>query len=109
VNPPASMASGAVEPAEPAAGDGGDRNGVSVLRLAGHGLPLASGSMAGVAVTGDDGDGWLEECARVVAPAGRLLLDPAPADAAGRLEAAGLRVLAREGAVLLAARTGAFR
>jgi hypothetical protein len=50
------------------------------------------------------GDEMLEEAARLVRPTGRLLVDPAPADAAGRLAPLGLRPLAREGDVLVAVR-----
>lgn len=66
-------------------------------------LPFAGGKMSGVALVGAHTD-MLEEAARVVRPTGRLLLDPAPDDAEDRLRPLGLRVLAREGAVVLAVR-----
>jgi hypothetical protein len=57
-----------------------------------------------VALTGDSTSDLLEAAAAAVRPTGRLLVDPAPADAPARLSALGLRVLAREGTVLLAVR-----
>lgn len=79
-----------------------DRPGVSHIVTAG--LPLASDRMSGVAMTGADIGITLEEAARTVRPTGRLLVDPAPDDAEARLAPLGLRVLAREGAVVLAVR-----
>jgi uncharacterized protein YbaR (Trm112 family) len=66
-------------------------------------LPLANARMAGVALTGSAADMLLEEGARVLAPLGRLVLEPAPAGAATRLEARGLQVLAHEGDTMIAA------
>ncbi|HEX6694667.1 MAG TPA: hypothetical protein VF035_08235 [Longimicrobiales bacterium] len=83
----------------------GPRNGewgVSVVRA--EGVPVATGKMAGVALLGARADELLEEAARTVRPTGRLLVDPAPADARERLAKAGLRVLAEEGSTLLAIR-----
>lgn len=74
--------------------------GVSELRLTTV-LPFRSGSVRGVALTGR----WtslLEEGARVLDRAGRLVLDPAPAGLRERLEAAGLRVLVEEDGVAVA-------
>lgn len=76
--------------------------GVSRLRL-GRLLPLRSGSLRGVALTGVYAE-RVEEGARLLAPAGRLVLDPAPADAGIRLESAGLRSLVSEGGVVVAGR-----
>lgn len=67
-------------------------------------LPLATGKLPGVALTGAAAADLLEEGARVVSPVGRLVLDPAPPDAAARLAGAGMRVLAEEGATLVAVR-----
>lgn len=75
---------------------------VSRLRI-GVTLPLRTGSLRGVALTGSRAQ-LLEEGARLLAPAGRLVLDPAPADAGGRVAAAGLRTLAEEGRMLVAGR-----
>jgi uncharacterized protein YbaR (Trm112 family) len=83
----------------------GPRNGewgVSVVRA--EGVPIATGKMAGVALLGWRADGLLEEAARAVRPTGRLLVDPAPADARERLAKTGLRVMAEEGSTLLAIR-----
>jgi uncharacterized protein YbaR (Trm112 family) len=71
---------------------------------AGDRLPVRSGSMQAVAVTGGVAAGWLEEGARVLSPFGRLVIEPAPGDAEERLRAAGLLVLAREGGTIVAAR-----
>jgi uncharacterized protein YbaR (Trm112 family) len=67
-------------------------------------LPLATARLDGVALTGRFADDMLEEGARVLSPAGRLLLEPTPPDAAARLEAAGLRVVARDATATVAAR-----
>ncbi len=82
--------------------DGAAQEGVSVLRV-GASVPLRSGSMRGVALTGARAE-QVEEGARLLGPAGRLLVEPAPADARERLEAAGLRVLAAEADVVVAGR-----
>lgn len=65
-------------------------------------LPLASGRLLGAALTGRAADALLEEGARVLAPMGRLVLDPVPADAAERLARARLRLLAESGGVAVA-------
>jgi uncharacterized protein YbaR (Trm112 family) len=80
-----------------------DGSGVSRLS-AGARLPLGTARAAGVALTGDEADLWLEECARVMAPLGRLVIEPAPAGAEQRLQASGLRVLVREADTIVAAR-----
>jgi uncharacterized protein YbaR (Trm112 family) len=77
--------------------------GVSPMTVAAR-LPLASGRVAGVVLSGAAADTLLEEGARVTAPLGRLVLDGAPADAAERLRAAGLRVLLHEADTVLAGR-----
>lgn len=77
--------------------------GVSAL-LVDERLPVMSGKLRAVALTGPAADHWLEEGARAVAPAGRLVLEPAPDNAESRLGARGLRVLAREGATVVAVR-----
>lgn len=66
-------------------------------------LPIRANGLRGVALTGS----WsslIEEGARLLRPAGRLVLDPAPSDAASRLAAAGLAVLLDEAGVVLAGR-----
>lgn len=85
-------------------GGGSGGGGVSWLRVGGS-FPFRSGSLRGVALTG----GWagvLEEGARLLAPAGRLVVEPAPADARARVEVAGLRVLLDEGGSVVAGRPG---
>lgn len=77
--------------------------GGSAVRI-GERLPFQSGKLRGVALTGDAAAGLLDEGARVVAPAGRLLLDPAPADATERLRTLGFRILAEGDGALVAAR-----
>jgi uncharacterized protein YbaR (Trm112 family) len=67
-------------------------------------LPLASGRMAGVALTGAAAARLLEEGARVASVTGRLVLEPAPADAAQRLERAGMRIIAQERDTVVAVR-----
>ena len=99
----AASLSALVEGVEVVAMTGGSAPGVTAIR-AGRALPFQSGKLKGVALTGGTADALLEEGARVVAPVARLLLDPAPAGAAARLEAAGLRVVASEGSVVVAAR-----
>jgi uncharacterized protein YbaR (Trm112 family) len=79
-----------------------DTHGLS--RVVAAAVPVATGKMSGVALTGARSAELLEEAARAVRPTGRLLVDPAPPDAATRLAPLGLRVLALEGPVLLAVR-----
>jgi uncharacterized protein YbaR (Trm112 family) len=81
-----------------------DTPGVNLLG-AGTRLPLATGSVAGVALTGQCADLLLEEGARVLARGGRLLLEPAPPDAEARLAALGMRVVARDATGAVAAHT----
>lgn len=66
-------------------------------------LPFRTGSLRGVALTGGRA-ALVEEGARVLGREGRLVLDPAPPGAADRLASAGLRVVATEGRVAVAAR-----
>jgi uncharacterized protein YbaR (Trm112 family) len=78
-----------------------EENGVNPLGVTGV-LPFTNARVTGVALTGAMADALLEEGARVLSPVGRLLLDPAPADAEERLRAAGLRVLARDATTVVA-------
>jgi uncharacterized protein YbaR (Trm112 family) len=75
---------------------------VSRVRV-GEVLPLRSRSLRGVALTGDRVS-LLDEGARVLGPEGRLVLEPAPARARERLDAAGLTVLVDEGETLVSTR-----
>jgi uncharacterized protein YbaR (Trm112 family) len=65
-------------------------------------LPLVSDRMAGVVLGGAAAAALIEEGARVMAPLGRLVLEGAPPEAEARLEAVGLRVIAREGDLVVA-------
>lgn len=71
---------------------------------AGPALPFYGRSMLAVALTGGAAAALLSEGVRVLAPTGRLVLDPAPADAAERLAAEGLKVLAEGDGAVVAAR-----
>lgn len=67
------------------------------------GLPFRARGLRGVALTGD----WasmVEEGASLLRSPGRLVLDPAPADAGARLAAAGLAVLLDESGVAVGGR-----
>ena len=77
--------------------------GVNPLGI-GDRLPLTNARVGGVALTGTRTSPLLEEGARVLAPLGRLLLDPVPPDVEDRLRALGLRIVARDGAAVVAAR-----
>lgn len=81
-----------------------ERAGVSRVAL-GERLPFYGARLHGVWLGGPCADALLEEGARVLRPTGRLVLEPAPPDAETRLDAAGLRVLARREATIVAART----
>jgi uncharacterized protein YbaR (Trm112 family) len=83
------------------AGDGPLPEGCSWLRH-GERLPLRTGSMRGVALHGEVAGGLLEEAARLLQGGGRLVLDPAPAGAADRLEQLGLELLLEQDGVVVA-------
>ena len=82
----------------------GDPAGVNRLYAGAPVLPVASGKVAGVALTGAAAAILLDEGARVVSPLGRLVLDPAPADAAARLGRHGMRIAAEQDGTALAVR-----
>ncbi len=84
------------------AADEPDGPGWSVLRVSSV-LPLRSRGARAAALTGWASE-WIEEGARVVGIGGRLVLEPAPQDAEARLTDAGLRILAKQGATVVAAR-----
>jgi uncharacterized protein YbaR (Trm112 family) len=73
-----------------------DGPGVNRIYVSGPHLPIASGKVAAVALTGAAADALLDEGARAVSPVGRLVLDPVPADAAERLVRHGMRIAAQE-------------
>jgi uncharacterized protein YbaR (Trm112 family) len=79
--------------------------GVSRIAVAGR-LPFYNARLHGVWLSGAQADELLEEGARALSPLGRLVLEPAPSDVEARLSAAGLRVVARKGETLVAARAG---
>jgi uncharacterized protein YbaR (Trm112 family) len=70
--------------------------------LGGERLPLRGRSVRGVALTGAAADALLEEGVRVLLPGGRIVLDPAPADAEHRLQRAGFSVLLAQDQVVVA-------
>lgn len=80
----------------------GPAAGVSGMRVADV-LPFRTGSLRGVALTGARAM-QVEEGARVLGREGRLVLDPAPADARDRLGSVGFRVVAEESGVVVATR-----
>jgi uncharacterized protein YbaR (Trm112 family) len=80
-----------------------ERAGVTRI-AAGPRLPFYDRSLRGVVLTDGAADTLLTEGVRVLAPLGRLVLEPAPKDARARVEAAGLRVLAADRDVVVAAR-----
>jgi len=78
-----------------------------VSRLAvGSRLPFSDRSVRGVALTAGADAALLADCARVLNPMGRLLMEEAPPDVAARLAALGLRVAAREGSAVVAVVAG---
>lgn len=81
-----------------------DEAGVNRVYAAGPKLPIASGKVAGVALSGAAAEALLDEGARTVSPVGRLVLDPAPADAAERLERHGMRIVAQQDGIAVAVR-----
>lgn len=66
-------------------------------------VPLRDRSVRGVVLDGSWSE-LLEEGARLLASGGRLVVEPAPTDAVGRLEGAGLRVLLNEAGTIVAGR-----
>ena len=67
-------------------------------------LPFYDAKLRAIWLGGDATDVLLEEATRALHPMGRLVLEPAPADAHERLAARGLRVLAHERETLVATR-----
>jgi uncharacterized protein YbaR (Trm112 family) len=100
----AAFAGGA--PPSSAAPAGKGRTAVSQIRLGTGGIPLSSGRLAGVAVTGDAVTAWLGEAMRVLKPLGRLVVEPATGETAEAVRQAGLQVLLQQDGTLVAARTG---
>lgn len=84
--------------------NGHERPGINRIYAGGPQLPIASGKVAAVALTGEAAGTLLEEAARVVSPVGRLVLDPVPADAAEKLKRHGMRIAAEEDGTAVAVR-----
>jgi uncharacterized protein YbaR (Trm112 family) len=81
-----------------------DVPGINRILARGPRLPIASAKIAGVALTGPAADALLDEGARAVSPVGRLVLDPAPPDAAERLVRHGMRIAAQQEGTAVAVR-----
>ena len=84
-----------------------------VSRIGSAGLPFFARSLRGVALTGGASVELLRDAVRVVAPGGRVVVEPwseelersdqpAAAETVAVLDAAGARVIAREGATVVA-------
>lgn len=82
----------------------GDVAGVNRIHANGPVLPIASARVAGVALTGSAAETLLDDGARIVAPLGRLVLEPVPSDAATRLARHGMRIVAQEDHTAVAVR-----
>jgi hypothetical protein len=81
-----------------------DGPGINRIYVGGRQLPIASGKLAAAALTGPSAEALLEEGARAVSPLGRLMLDPAPADAAEKLRRHGMRIAAQQDGTAVAVR-----
>jgi hypothetical protein len=95
----------AVSDSDDAAGSAAPEPGVSRVLASGAGLPFRGGLRA-AALTGGADDARLREGLRVLAPGARLVVDPAPADAAERLRGLGAEVLLDEDGVVVARAPG---
>ncbi len=91
--------------AAPAAAGQPESPRVSRVRVSGT-LPFFDRSLRGVTLSGEAGGPLVEEALRVLHPFGRLVLEDAGADARGRVERAGGRVLAAEGETIVASAVG---
>lgn len=88
--------------ADPAEGRGGV---VSRFRV-GSRIPLRQGAVRGAAVLGVEAMALLPELARVVAPGGRIVVEPADESLAEACEKSGLAVLLQEAGVVVASTPG---
>jgi uncharacterized protein YbaR (Trm112 family) len=70
-------------------------------------LPLRSRSLGGAVLAHPRAAGLLDEAVRVVAPEGRIVVDPAPPGTAGRLAERGLSLLLEQDLVVVASVGGA--
>src|SRR5690606_25057505 len=101
-------------PAGPMGGVGGAVVGAAPARLGGEGggggfaaagrLPFGARCMGGVTLSGPAADAFLEEGARVLSGAGRIVVEGAPEGCEARLADAGLEIVAREGGTVVARR-----
>lgn len=82
----------------------GDAPGINRIYAGGPQLPIASGRVAAAALSGAAAGTLLEEGARVVSPLGRLVLEPAPDDAAEKLLRHGMRIVAQQDGTAVAIR-----
>lgn len=80
-----------------------ERSGVSRIAVGGQ-LPFYAGKLRAAWLSGGSANVLLEEGASAVGPLGRLVLEPAPADAQRRLEAVGMKVAAHQGDTIVAVR-----
>jgi uncharacterized protein YbaR (Trm112 family) len=87
-----------------AAAGTGDGPGINRIYAGGPQLPIASGKVVAVALTGTSAAALLEEGARTVSPLGRLVLDPVPSDAAEKLQRHGMRIAAEQDGAAVAVR-----
>lgn len=81
-----------------------DGPGINRIYAGGPQLPIASGRVAAVALSGTAATALLDEGARTVSPLGRLVLDPAPPDAAQKLQRHGMRIAAQQDGAAVALR-----
>jgi uncharacterized protein YbaR (Trm112 family) len=84
-----------------AGGGAGPEHGYTLLRADGT-LPFRSRSLRGVALSGAAAASYLDEALRVLLPGTRLVLDPAPDDAAAHLRDRGCALLLQEAGVVVA-------
>lgn len=77
---------------------------INRLYAGGPQLPIASGKVAAVGLSGAAAETLLDEGARAVTPLGRLVLDPAPEDAAEKLLRHGMRIAAQQDGTAVALR-----
>lgn len=80
-----------------------ERAGVSRIGIGGT-LPFPARALRGIVLSGRAADTLLEQAAHALGVLARLVLEDAPANAAQRLESAGLEVLAQQGSTVVAVR-----
>jgi uncharacterized protein YbaR (Trm112 family) len=80
-----------------------ERAGVSRIGV-GETLPLLDRKLRAIALDGAESIGLIGEAVRLLGPGGRLVVSHAPADAAARIGAAGLTILAEQDGTVVAER-----